>query len=62
MKIDMTFSEYIILERSENFYFTSLEQMMKCRATLEEWFSDLYTEYKILYSLECTSKTYKYGY
>ena len=45
----MTFSEYIIQERSENFYFISLEQMMKCRTTLEEWFSDLYLEYKIIY-------------
>jgi len=45
----MTFSEYIIKERSENFYFLSLIDMLKTKTTLEDWFSDLYFEYKILY-------------
>ncbi len=47
----MTFSEYIIKQRSELFYFESLKDMVKCntKLTLEEWFSNLYTEYKIMY-------------
>ena len=45
----MTFSEYVIQERGEKFYFISLGQMIRCRATLEMWFSDLYIEYETLY-------------
>jgi len=44
-----TFSEYIIGRSSENFYFNSLEQMRKCNTTLEDWFKDMYYDYKILY-------------
>lgn len=53
IKIKMTFSEYIIQERSKKFYFTSLQDMVRSNTnlTLEEWFSDLYTEYKIINSL-----------
>jgi hypothetical protein len=58
----MTFSEYIIQERSEEFYFISLGQMMKCRTTLEDWFKDLYTEYKILYLSGCTPENCRHGY
>ena len=59
---NMTFSEYIIQERSEEFYFISLEQMIKCRTTLEDWFKDLYTEYKILYLSDCTPENCRHGY
>lgn len=58
----MTFSEYIIKERSEEFYFTSLKDMLKCRTTLEKWFSDMYTEYKILYLSGCTPENCRHGY
>jgi len=46
----MTFSEYIIQERSINFYLISLKDMCKFNAnmTLEDWFSDMYYDYKIL--------------
>lgn len=47
----MTFSEYIIEQRSESFYFTSVKNMANARMTLEDWFSDLYTEYKIIYNI-----------
>lgn len=58
----MTFSEYIIQERSKNFYYTSLQDMIKYRTTLEKWFSDLYEEYKILYLSECTPENCRHGY
>lgn len=58
----MTFSEYIIKERSEEFYFTSLKDMLKCRTTLEEWFSDMYNEYKILHLSGCSPENCRYGY
>lgn len=47
----LTFSEYVIQERSENFYFMSLADMVKCNSklTLEEWFSNMYLDYEILY-------------
>jgi len=48
----MTFSEYIIKERSEEFYFTSLQDMLKCRTTLEKWFSNMYYDYKIISNLK----------
>ncbi len=53
----MTFSEYIIKERSRFFYFESLKDMVKSntKLTLEEWFSDLYIDYEILYMNGCTS-------
>ena len=41
----MTFSDYIILQQSEKFYFDSLIQTAKCKTTLENWFPDLYFEY-----------------
>jgi hypothetical protein len=44
----MTFSEYVIQERSENFYFISLEQMSRYKITIEKWFDNLYQEYLIL--------------
>ena len=46
----MTFSEYIISERSEIFYWTSLEQIVKCKSTLEEWFLEMYYDWNILYN------------
>lgn len=49
----MTFSEYIIEQKSEKFYFTSLEQMVKCKSTLEDWFENMYYDYKILHLLQC---------
>lgn len=45
----MTFSEYIIRERSKGFYIINLGDIIKNKTTLEEWFSDMYIEYKILY-------------
>lgn len=45
----MTFSEYIIKERSEKFYFVSLIHISKSKTTLEQWFSDMYADYKILF-------------
>lgn len=44
----MTFSEYIINERSRKFYMISLTQMAKCDCTLEEWFKDMYFDYNII--------------
>jgi len=47
----MTFSEYIIQQRSLNFYFISIYDMNRlgCNMTIEEWFSDLYYDYNILF-------------
>lgn len=45
----MTFSEYIIKERSETFYLTSLIDIAKCKSTLEEWFKDMYYDWCLLY-------------
>ena len=46
----MTFVDYIIKERSRRFLSISLMDMEKCnyKGTLEEWFSDMYIDYKIL--------------
>ncbi len=46
----MTFVDYIIKERSRVFLLISLMDMDRSnyKGTLEEWFSDMYTEYKIL--------------
>jgi hypothetical protein len=46
----MTFVDYIIKERSRKFLSISLMDMEKSnyKGTLEEWFSDMYTEYKII--------------
>ena len=48
----MTFSEYIISERSENFYLISLGQIVKCKSTLEEWFSSMYYDWNLLHMNE----------
>ncbi len=50
----MTFSKYIIQRYSREFYFGSLEDMVKSKTelTLEEWFSDMYYDYKILINLK----------
>lgn len=45
-----TFPEYIIQRRSNFFYIESLEQLSKCNLTLEEWFSDMYSDWNILYN------------
>ena len=46
----MTFVDYIIKERSRRFLSISLMDMGRCnyKGTLEEWFSDMYIEYKFL--------------
>ena len=46
----MTFVDYIIKERSRKFLSISLMDMEKSnyKGTLEEWLSDMYTEYKII--------------
>tara|TARA_R110002020_G_C15809001_1_gene731973 strand:- start:283 stop:456 length:174 start_codon:yes stop_codon:yes gene_type:complete len=43
----MTFVDYIIKERSRKFLSISLMDMEKSnyKGALEEWFSDMYTEY-----------------
>ena len=43
----MTFTDYIIKERGIKFLSISLMDMDKCKytGTLEEWFSDMHTEY-----------------
>lgn len=49
----MTFSEFIIKEKGYNFYKISLMDMIKqnnSNVTIEKYFSDLYTEYKCIYS------------
>ena len=49
VKTKMTFVDYIIKERSRKFLSISLMDMEKSnyKGTLEEWFSDMYTEYKL---------------
>jgi len=46
----MTLVDYIIKERSRGFLSISLMDMDRCnfKGTLEEWFSDMHTEYKLL--------------
>jgi hypothetical protein len=46
----MTFSEYIISERSETFYWESLTQIVKCKSTLEKWFPEMYYEWNLIYN------------
>jgi len=46
----MTFSEFIISERSEVFYWESLKQIAKCKSTLEEWFDQMYYNWNLLYN------------
>ena len=60
----MTFSEYIIKERSEFFYFESLKDIIKSNSknTLEEWFSDMYCDYKLLHTNNCTPQNCRHGY
>ena len=54
---NMTFSEYIISERSENFYYISLSDISKLRnITLEEWFSDMYYDWNLLYNQKTNEK------
>ena len=52
----MTFSDYIIQERSEKFYFTSLMDMAKCNTTLEDWFPEMYADWKLLWPIEPSPK------
>tara|TARA_R110000822_G_scaffold165647_2_gene306129 strand:+ start:114 stop:329 length:216 start_codon:yes stop_codon:yes gene_type:complete len=60
----MTFSEYIIKERSEFFYLESLKDIIKSNSkkTLEEWFSDMYYDYKLLHTNNCTPENCRHGY
>lgn len=46
----MTFVDYIIKERGRIFLSVSLMDMEKSgyKGTLEEWFSDMYFDYKLL--------------
>jgi len=53
----MTFSEYIISERSKNFYLISLKDIIKYNSTLEEWFSDMYYDWNILHNSKQLSLT-----
>jgi len=46
----MTFSDFLIQEKGENFYFNSLNQMIKNRITLENWFNESYKDYKLYIS------------
>ncbi len=45
----MTFSEYIIRERSQYFYIENLKLIAACGSTLEDWFKDMYYDYKLLF-------------
>jgi hypothetical protein len=47
----MTFIDYIIKERSKKFLDISILDMDKCNytGTIEEWFSNMYYDYKIKY-------------
>ena len=57
----MTFVDYIIKERSRRFLSISLMDMDRSsyKGTLEEWFSDMYIEYKILTDQEGNSNQRK---
>jgi len=44
----MTFSEFIIKERSKEFYIISLSDIVKCSSTIEDYFKDLYFDYQLL--------------
>lgn len=44
----MTFREYIIQEKSLNFYERSLEHLNMFNVTIEEYFPSLFIDYKIL--------------
>lgn len=47
----MTFSEYIIQERSKNYYYIVCGDIGKFKnITLEQYCSNLYDEYKMLYN------------
>ena len=52
MKKYLTFEQFIIKERSVYFLHISKEYIKKFnfKCTLEEYFSDLYLEYQILYN------------
>jgi len=45
--INMTFNEFIIQERGLRFYETSLEQIRMCNSNIIDWFSELYTDWKL---------------
>jgi hypothetical protein len=47
---NMTFSEYIINERSVNFYKICLGDCIRFGITIEELLSNTYTEWNILYN------------
>lgn len=49
MENSITFSQYIIEQRSKNFYLISLGDIVKFDSTLEEWFYNMYFDYKIIY-------------
>jgi hypothetical protein len=44
-----SFKEYVIEQRSEDFYHISVIDMEQSGKTLEEWFSNMYSDYKIIY-------------
>ena len=50
-KNSITFVQYIKMERTEYFYETTISDMIGCntKQTIEEWLSDMYTDYKLLY-------------
>lgn len=43
----LTFSEYVIQEKGENFYYISLNDIIRCKSTPEEWWSELHLEWNI---------------
>ena len=53
----MTFSEYIINQRSKKFYLISLQQIAICKSTLEEWFPNMYYDWNFLYNNNNNLKT-----
>ena len=58
----MTFEEYIIQERGQEFYDISKLDMSKSIVphTLEQWFPDMYYDYKMLYDKDIKDLEIKY--
>lgn len=46
----LTFSEYVIRERGENFYYISLKDIIRCKSTPEKWWRELHLEWNIKYN------------
>jgi hypothetical protein len=47
----ITFKDFVIENVGAAFYYAAINQMNRCGKTEEEWFSDLYHDYQMLYSI-----------